>query len=266
MAGLRAQKIRIVRQIVAILPRLPQARFRLRIALVQQIRMAQRQIGRRRRLAAMFARIRGHAGVSLRRAHVRQLLRHRPQLRRGHKGLPASAPSARPLPPGSPWFPCSQACGSWPSASSVDFFVLDFFPLSPLPSRFLDCVRCLDCRWLEFRSRVILRLRRHRQHHHQHAKRPQPGSGPPCANRISEKKLPSYLHFIPPEPYSDAREPLTLPLGIAQFRAAQAPFPSHYSATPRLVPCPAVLYTLLLTVLFSSRPSSPQLFATIFAS
>ena len=71
MAGFRAQKIRKVRQFLARLPRLPQARFSLCIALVLQVRVAQREIGSRSRLARVSVRIGSHSRISLRRAQIR---------------------------------------------------------------------------------------------------------------------------------------------------------------------------------------------------
>ncbi len=96
VAGLRAQKISVVGQLLAGLPRQAQARLGLSIALVQQISVAQRQVSRRGRLAAVLARICGHARVSLRGAHRGQLLGHRPQFGRGHKSLLDPCRSGRP--------------------------------------------------------------------------------------------------------------------------------------------------------------------------
>ena len=105
------QKIRDSRQFFAVLPRQPEVRPRLGVALVQQIGMTQRQISRRRRIAGVLA------------AHTRSP-RHRPpacaawpvaapwpQFARGNKCLPdARRPrrargAARPGP--CDWLACS---------------------------------------------------------------------------------------------------------------------------------------------------------------
>ena len=92
----RPQEIIVVGQLLAILPSLSQRFNRLAVALVQQVRMAQRQIRRRRRIAGVIAGVASHAGIRRRGAHRRQLLRHRPQLAGGLKG---QLDARRPRPP-----------------------------------------------------------------------------------------------------------------------------------------------------------------------
>ena len=80
VAGLGIEKIRVVRQFPLGASRLRQGRFRIGIALVQQVRVAQGQVGSSRGLARVAMRVGGHCRVGLRRAHGRQLLGHRLQL------------------------------------------------------------------------------------------------------------------------------------------------------------------------------------------
>ena len=84
--GARREKIRVIGQFLACLPRLAEARDRLGVVFVQQVRVAQREISRRRGLACVPMRILGHARISRRSAQRGQLLSHGAQLGRGHKG------------------------------------------------------------------------------------------------------------------------------------------------------------------------------------
>ena len=80
VVGARVHKVCVVGQLRARLFRQEKIFNRLSVALVQQISVAQRQVGRRRRLARMLVRIAGHARISSRSAHGRQLLGHGAQL------------------------------------------------------------------------------------------------------------------------------------------------------------------------------------------
>ena len=82
----RGEKIRVVGQLLARLPRLAEALDRFGVALVQQVRVAQCEISRRRGLASVPMRKLGHARISRRSAQRGQLLSHGAQLGRGHKG------------------------------------------------------------------------------------------------------------------------------------------------------------------------------------
>ena len=86
-ARLGGQKIRIVRQLLAVLPRLAQVGSRIRITLVQQVGVPQRQVSRRGRIAGLLVRLSRHSRIGSRGAHGHQLLRHGPQLRGSHKRL-----------------------------------------------------------------------------------------------------------------------------------------------------------------------------------
>ena len=80
VACLGVEKIYVVGQFPIAAPRLRQRRFRIGIALVEQVRVAQRQVGRRRGLAGVAVRVGRHCRVGFRRAQCRQLLGHRLQL------------------------------------------------------------------------------------------------------------------------------------------------------------------------------------------
>ena len=95
----RGEKIRVVGQLLARLPRLAEARDRIGVALVQQVRVAQCEISRRRGLACVPMRILGHARISRRSAQRGQLLGHGAQLGRSHKG---QLDPRRPRPPHRP--------------------------------------------------------------------------------------------------------------------------------------------------------------------
>ena len=86
VVGARVQKIGVVGQLRARLPSQAKIFNRLAVALVQQVGVAQRQVGRRRRLARMVLRIAGHARISRRRAQRGQLLGHGAEFGGGHKG------------------------------------------------------------------------------------------------------------------------------------------------------------------------------------
>ena len=80
VAGFGIEKICVVRQFALVASRLRQGRSRIGIALVQQVRVAQRQIGSSRGLTRVAMRVGGHRRVGLRRAHGCQLLGHWLQL------------------------------------------------------------------------------------------------------------------------------------------------------------------------------------------
>ena len=80
MIGARREKIRIVGQFFARLPRLDEARDRLGVVFVQQVRVAQCEISRRSCLSRVPTRILGHARIGRRSAQCSQLLGHGAQL------------------------------------------------------------------------------------------------------------------------------------------------------------------------------------------
>ena len=89
-------------KVLASLARLPKRYLGICVTPVKQIRMAKREISRRGCLARMFPRIRGYPCVGLRRAHHCQLLCHRPQFGRCHKGLAHSRRARHPFGPARP--------------------------------------------------------------------------------------------------------------------------------------------------------------------
>jgi len=69
MIGARIQKIGVVGQLSARLPRQSKIGNRLAVTLVEQISVSQSQIRRARRLAGVALRVLGHAGIGRRSAH-----------------------------------------------------------------------------------------------------------------------------------------------------------------------------------------------------
>ncbi len=80
MAGLGVEKVHVVAQLSVGAASLRQRGLGLCIAFIQQIRVSQRQVSRRRSLARVAVRVGRHTGIRCRRAQGGKLLRHRLQL------------------------------------------------------------------------------------------------------------------------------------------------------------------------------------------